>query len=339
MRPNLFLALGLTILFLATSLGQAQFPGGGGRGGGGDPDQMFSMLSGGKDVIVRSDLNPRLQSRFDQWAQQLGITNGEITRQQFAGMMQQRLGGQGGGGGPGGGQGRGSGMNNPDAMANLADRWFASLDKNGDGVLNTDEMPEALRVERDKWDTDHNGLIDLNEFRAYFTARLQQRLADRQSASDPNGTDDNGAAASPSAEEARPTVYRYGNLPKELPAWFTELDTDKDGQVGLYEWKVSGRPIEEFTKMDRNGDGFLTVDEVLYTQREGARTNSSEVAGNGPSNGDTGFAPGRGRNGLGQGGRGGRGNGGNGRGNGGGGRGNGGGGNNRWSRGQGNGNG
>src|SRR4029077_16432070 len=67
----------------------------------------------------------------------------------------------------------------------------------------------------------------------------------------------------PEEEDRKPVVHRAGKLPKELRAWFKELETDGDGQIGLYEWKASGRPLDEFMKMDRNGDGFLTVEEVL----------------------------------------------------------------------------
>lgn len=59
-----------------------------------------------------------------------------------------------------------------------------------------------------------------------------------------------------------PMVYRAGQLPRGLPDWFVELDTDRDGQIGLYEWKKSGRPLEEFFSMDRNDDGFITADEL-----------------------------------------------------------------------------
>src|SRR5262249_14533478 len=67
----------------------------------------------------------------------------------------------------------------------------------------------------------------------------------------------------PEEEEPKRVVYRAGKLPKELPPWFQQIDKDGDGQIGLYEWKNSGRPLDEFFKIDRNGDGFLTVEEVL----------------------------------------------------------------------------
>src|SRR5262249_60797924 len=65
------------------------------------------------------------------------------------------------------------------------------------------------------------------------------------------------------------------NLPKELPAWFAELDTNHDAQIGLYEWKVSGRPIAEFLRMDRNNDGFLTVEEVLLYMAQTGQLNAA----------------------------------------------------------------
>ena len=63
--------------------------------------------------------------------------------------------------------------------------------------------------------------------------------------------------------DPRPTVLRYGNLPKELPAWWADVDADKDVQLSLYEWRTAGKKVEEFVALDSNTDGFLTVEEYL----------------------------------------------------------------------------
>ena len=104
-----------------------------------------------------------------------------------------------------------------------------------------------------------DGKISINEYIEAFKARRSSR---------PGG----GAVVAPGRRlrrrrSARPVVYRAGKLPKELPAWFAQTDKDNDGQVGLYEWKAAGKPLIEFLAMDANGDGFLTVEEVLRFQK------------------------------------------------------------------------
>src|SRR5262249_5997149 len=113
----------------------------------------------------------------------------------------------------------------------------------------------------------------------YYKARMQYLGRGQQpggNGNDPFNRDGSGPFDDPQGEEKRPTVYRFGNLPKELPAWFAQLDTDKDGQVGLYEWKKGGGDIRKFMEMDRNGDGFLTVEEVLRYQKMVAAARKSE---------------------------------------------------------------
>src|SRR5262249_39610688 len=154
-----------------------------------------NQMSGGKDVWVRpDDSNPFGQTIFDRTAQRLGVTNGQISRQQFVESAQQRMaqraaaqpgapaggpngptitintgtpggnswgGGQWGGGGWGGGGWGGGGWG--------GGGW-------GGGWGNPQEVV-------------------------------------------PNGDD----------EPKKPIVYRGNNLPRELD-WFQQLDTDHDGQ-------------------------------------------------------------------------------------------------------------
>src|SRR5262249_38644280 len=149
--------------------------------------------------------DPNQLRSFDRIAEQLGVTNGTISRQQYLDYYQQRserfggmsspgnptmitmpsgvpavAGSQGAGSTspvappssgsfsytPGSGRGRG-GWGSPEDMANMADAMFRRADKNGDGVLSNDELSDILRNERERFDTNGDGVIDINEFRAF----------------------------------------------------------------------------------------------------------------------------------------------------------------------------
>jgi Ca2+-binding EF-hand superfamily protein len=294
------------------------FPGGdrGGRSGmGRDPNERWNEYTGGKDVWRRSEItDPNMQRRFDFVAQMVGSTNGEITRQQYLSMSQQRF---GGGPTPPTGSPTPSGPPSPSSPAaapgapgsgnpidGLMEARFRSYDQNGDGLLNNDEMPDSLKAERDKWDANKDGFIDLNEFKAYAQARFQQMQTERDASGrggswgGPGGQDAPGTPQIPLEDDGdkRPTVYRAGKLPKDMPAWFVQADTDADGQVGLYEWRAKGWPIEQFQKMDRNDDGFVTVDEALRFAKQSADPSGTAVAQASPgaSPGAGGAPPGRG---------------------------------------------
>jgi len=294
MRIRSFVLLGLLALLIPAEA-ISQFPSGGSsggsRGGFGDPSKLFDMMSGGRDVVTRDSLpNPLFAGMFDRFAQQMGVTDGKLTREQFNAYMQQKAAEKAGGGapsgagaGPGGGfrsSGKeggggpppwaggfkgGDGKGDPN-QGEMADRWaegmFRRADANGDGLLNYDEMSESLRTELDKWDANKDGFVDANEYKAYFKAVIEQRLSERGDGSRGTG---GGTPETPIEEdEPKPVVYRAGKLPKELPAWFKTADGDADGQITMYEWRTGGKALDEFQRMDRNGDGFLTIAEVMY---------------------------------------------------------------------------
>lgn len=50
------------------------------------------------------------------------------------------------------------------------------------------------------------------------------------------------------------------NASQALPKEFQSLDKDNDGQLGVYEWPRD--KLADFSKLDKNGDGFLTGSEL-----------------------------------------------------------------------------
>ncbi len=346
---------GLLTAFLGLASGLpesgGQFPGKGDSTS--DPNERFNQYSGGKEVWSRADItDPRGQQRFDFMAQQLGVTNGTISRKQFLEYSQQiseRFGGGRSGGpptmmaapggapavvSPGGaapampfalpsssdGRGR-SGSGGLSSSSNWGDSSFRRYDRNGDGMLSNDEIPEAMRGDRGRYDTNSNGFIDATEFRSYFDERMQQMQAER--GGPPRGSENRGGNQPPGFMEAaaasmhlnqsrgsndsgrdsmrpsdrgpwgdrsssgrddqsgRPVVYQPGNLPRELPSWFLQRDTDRDGQIGVHEWRGSGEPLDQFFQFDANNDGFVTAEEVLRDQAARQRANGNAIAGGG----------------------------------------------------------
>ncbi len=78
------------------------------------------------------------------------------------------------------------------------------------------------------------------------------------SAQNPGGSDSN---EPPSENKPAPPKARIRwQKPPKLPEQYRSRDTDKDGQIGMYEWPRSD--YRTFRKLDLNHDGFLTPDEL-----------------------------------------------------------------------------
>jgi Ca2+-binding EF-hand superfamily protein len=243
----------------AMNFGGMNGMGGMGRGGGGapDPNVFFNMMAQGGDTLSVDTLiqsaqrrDPNAADNINVFLQRNGINSGFLTREQYAQYFQERM-QQGGGNG---GNRRGAPFNEDNAR-----QWFAQLDRNGDGQLQEDEMPQDLKASLAQWDTNKDGVISVDEFLGYARDRQMRQGAGRGN----QGGFGEWGDEEPYEEDKRQLVYRAGNLPKELPPWFGQLDRDRDGQVSLFEWKAGGRTVDEFLKYDTNGDGFLTIDEVL----------------------------------------------------------------------------
>jgi hypothetical protein len=294
----------MVVLAFAPSSTLGQFggkKGGFGGGGFGGPKDPFDYLSKGRGYFL-VDESPRLRDMgLGQFLKDQGVRSGQVTRELFTAYNQQMrgqgFGGQGGfGGRPGGFPGQGGGFNqgpggfqpfggqqggNPvDTLNQLAEADFNARDLNGDGFLNQHEMPDQLKSELNKWDTNRDGLISLDEYKAYYVAnRMNRRGGGNQQINPVQIIIEDEVDL-----DARPTVLRAGKLPtKELPPWFMELDTNKDGQVSLAEWhKGKGDDaLDEFREWDRNDDGFITPEEALYKQRQIQLASSGSKSENG----------------------------------------------------------
>lgn len=127
----------------------------------------------------------------------------------------------------------------PSSTDSLASGLFTRLDADHSGRLELAEMPTALREAFARWDANGDGSIDRAEFQNYFRQRTKEL---RGSAVFIATTDLSSAA---------------------LPSWFVALDPNREGQIPLSRWRESGRPLELFRFLDRNGDGVITRQEAM----------------------------------------------------------------------------
>lgn len=294
----LFPVLATGLILLSADEGRSQPPGGGGRGGFGggggfggppDPDTIWGFMSQGKDSIDLNT-NPRMKSSMEKNGDPIPA-NGILTKDQFKINFAKRAAQGGGMGGGRGGMGGGnqfapgaapSAVPGQPAMggADFMESRFKEMDKNKDGFVTMDEASDRMKPTFTQMDANGDGKVDVNEYKAYTS----QRFANGGGMGAPGGpgggmmvpqqefnpTPSGGGRSRDRAEEedtTRVSVSRFGKLPKEVPAFFTEMDDDRDGMIGLYEWRRHGRKTAEFVEMDLNADGYLTADEWLRFNR------------------------------------------------------------------------
>lgn len=297
---------------------------GGGGGGSPDPEMIWNFMGGtGKESINLNDpANQRIRDSMTRRGQAIP-PNGILTKTEFKTAFAARL--QAAGvtpGAPGaptvimqappgattmqpGVQVMQPGQElSPEILKGMMSRY----DTDNDGRISLLEAQNGrgnLKDSFTQYDLNRDGFVDSSEYAVYFKARSSGFGGNNsfQSGSQP-------PQASPSAAWAQATqtsrenrdkdrkkepekvqVYRYGGYaPKGLPGWFEELDTDRDGQVGLYEWRTK-RSVEDFIELDLNKDGFITSEEWLRKQNYDIAKQEVDERVNGKGNGGSMITP------------------------------------------------
>ncbi len=251
-RFLLVAAFSCLVLAGAWNPSRGQFPGGSGRGGFGgfDPESKFAQLaqqSGGTDVIDFAKLPPETHERSRKMAQFMGTLpypeTGTMNKAQFLDFYNKNVEVM---------KAKGfAGKGGPPTPPPGGDAPKVEIKVTG-GDADRQDRENRDRERRDRESRDR-----------------RDRPPEPSGWGQPGGWGSGGWSSreerkDPKDEDApKPTVYRFGKLPKEVPSWFEELDTDKDGQVGLYEWRKAGRATADFVDMDLNGDGLLTAEEWI----------------------------------------------------------------------------
>jgi Ca2+-binding EF-hand superfamily protein len=131
------------------------------------------------------------------------------------------------------------------AFNDLGNGLFELLDQNGDGRLSPRELVDAATVLKPyAWMDGNVGPKDL-------VRQFQMRTV-----VEPIPV---GVLVAPPRQPAADGAPRPA-----LPAWFTKMDRNGDGEVSLREFVG---PIELFRKLDRNGDGLISPDEALAAEK------------------------------------------------------------------------
>jgi len=161
-------------------------------------------------------------------------------------------------------------------------QFIAQFDRNRDGFLDLNEVPQELRAVFAQIDTNRDGKLSADELRAYFArnpppAPPQPTLADEaldvalDAAQDPNELADlqrayelmrlidvngDGKITADEVRAARPRL-----IERRADSIIREFDTNKDGRISRQEAK--GQLLQDFDKIDTNRDGFIDRAEMV----------------------------------------------------------------------------
>ncbi|PNY37271.1 hypothetical protein C2E31_08690 [Rhodopirellula baltica] len=170
-------------------------------------------------------------------------------------------------------------------------------------VTVTEEDREEARNNIRRYDRNRNGVLDKNEISSRFSGNpldfdrnkdgrltegeLAVRYARRRETAEDSRNDDRNRRDRDRGGDVE-MVDVYGgrksyrvltadDLPKDLPGFFAEKDTNRDGQIEMSEFAETwdDETVEEFFKSDLNRDGHITIAEAYQAVEELAATRAS----------------------------------------------------------------
>lgn len=180
---------------------------------------------------------------------------------------------------------------------NRGERYFKEMDRDKDGAITEEEYNRADERVRNR--LKEAGLA----FRPGLTLDMFSKagpkldeLRDKEREQEKQSRDSRGDGDRRGSDSGRGKPKEKVKLNVALPAAYTAIDKDHDGQIGLYEWERA--KFAEFRALDRNGDGFLSPKELVAGPSTTVATNpasrpSGAVAPSAPSTPPPVASPGR----------------------------------------------
>lgn len=129
------------------------------------------------------------------------------------------------------------------------ERMLNRLDTNKDGKISQDEMLASATRMFERFDADKNGEVTKAEVDARREAFRDARKAFREV-----------KASEGEARDAARAALRDAHIDRMGARMFERADADKNGTLTKAEMQAAATAM--FKQRDRNGDGFITVDEM-----------------------------------------------------------------------------
>ncbi len=147
--------------------------------------------------------------------------------------------------------------------------WFAQADKDKDGKISHDEFVADAVQFFNQLDVNHDGYINSPENTRYENQvapeilSVDGRIAQPKFRA-PEPDSSSGADQDPNGGKYRKTIIgaaQYGLIDEPQP--IRAADANFDFRVSRDEWAATSS--QRFTILDRNGDGYITLDELPKT--------------------------------------------------------------------------